>query len=113
MIARLELASTRQVLASNIHVATSFRQRLVGLMGRAGLEPEEAMLFERARQVHTFGMRFPIDVVFCDREWRVVHVVHGLRPLRATRVVRGAHRVLELSEGAAAGVAEGDLLVPS
>ena len=111
MVARLEVASTHRVLATNIHQARSFRERLRGLVGRARLGPGEAMLFERARQVHTFAMSFPIDVVFCDREWRVIHVVSGLRPWRVTRFISDAHYVLELGSGAARELSVGDVLV--
>jgi uncharacterized membrane protein (UPF0127 family) len=70
------------------------------------------MLIDRAGSVHMFFMRFPIDVVFLDRDRTVVGVRHGLRPWR----VAGARRAvaaLELPAGtaAAAGVETGDVLV--
>ena len=71
------------------------------------------MLFERARQVHTFGMRFTLDVIFCDDDWRVVHVVHELRPWRVTRFVHDARYVIELPAGAAAGLTAGEVLLAS
>ena len=111
MVARLEVASTRRVLATNIHVAGTFWERLRGLVGRDGVDEGEAMLFERARQVHTFGMRVPLDVVFCDRDWRVVHVVQHMSPNRVTRFVPAAHFVVELAAGASAGLGEGDRLL--
>jgi uncharacterized membrane protein (UPF0127 family) len=110
VVTRLEVASTRRAVATNIEVANSFGRRFRGLIGRSGLETGEALLFERARQVHTFGMRFPIDVVFCDRDWRVVHVVPGLRPRRITRFVWSAYRVVELREGGAAELRVGERL---
>ena len=69
------------------------------------------MLIDAAPSVHTFFMRFPIDVVFLDRDWKVVRVVDRLRPWR----VAGARRAvaaLELPAGAAAeaGIEEGDVL---
>jgi uncharacterized membrane protein (UPF0127 family) len=69
------------------------------------------MLIDAAPSVHMFFMRFPIDVVFLDRDWKVVRVVRGLRPWR----VAGARRAvaaLELPAGTAAeaGIAEGDVL---
>lgn len=81
------------------------------MLGRNGLGPGEGMLIDRAGSVHMFFMRFPIDVVFLDRDWRVVGVRHGLRPWR----VAGARRAvaaLELRAGAAAevGIEEGDVL---
>ena len=110
MVSRLEVASTRRTLATNIEVADSFPSRLRGLIGRRELGDGEALLFERARQVHTLGMRFPIDVVFCDRRWRVVHVVPGMRPWRVSRWVRDASVALELRAGAAGDLARGESL---
>ena len=85
--------------------------RARGLLGRDGLEPGGGMLIDRAGSVHMFFMRFPIDVVFLDRDRKVVRVVHRLRPWR----VAGARRAvaaLELPAGAAAevGIKEGDVL---
>jgi uncharacterized membrane protein (UPF0127 family) len=85
--------------------------RMRGLLGRDGLEPGEGMLIDRAGSVHMFFMRFPIDVVFVDRDWRVVGVRHELRPWRVAGA-RGAVAALELPAGAAAeaGIEEGDVL---
>jgi len=86
--------------------------RMRGLLGRDGLEPGTGMLIDAAPSVHMFFMRFPIDVVFLDRDRKVVGVRHGLRPWR----VAGARRAvaaLELPAGAAAaaGLKGGDVLV--
>jgi hypothetical protein len=86
--------------------------RMRGLLGRDGLEPGSGMLIDSAPSVHMFFMRFPIDVVFLDRDWKVVGIRHRLRPWR----VAGARRAvaaLELPAGAAASteVHEGDVLV--
>lgn len=58
-----------EVLAS-VEVADSLVSRLRGLLGRDGLDG--ALLIDKARSVHTIGMRFPIDVAFCDRDLNVV-----------------------------------------
>ena len=56
-----------------------------------------------------FFMRFSIDAVFCTRDLEVIDVVPGLRPWRiAAR--RGAKVVIELAEGAGAGLRPGDRL---
>jgi uncharacterized membrane protein (UPF0127 family) len=82
---------------------------LRGLLGRASLAPGEAMLFRPAGSIHMFFMRFTIDAVFCDRDLVVLDVVPSLRPWRmASR--RGSKVVIELAEGAAAGVRPGDHL---
>ena len=86
--------------------------RMRGLLGRDELGAGNGMLIDSAPSVHMFFMRFPIDVVFLDRDWKVVGIRHSLRPWR----VAGARRAvaaLELPAGTAAavGVAEGDMLV--
>jgi uncharacterized membrane protein (UPF0127 family) len=83
-----------------------------GLLGRTSLEPGSGMLIDAAPSVHMFFMRFPIDVVFLDRDWTVLRVVHALKPWR----VAGARRAvaaLELPAGTAAqaGLTGGDVLV--
>ncbi len=57
-------------------------------------------MLEPASAVHTWFMRFPIDVVFLDRDLRVLRVVEGMRPWRFASA-RGARSVLELPAGAA------------
>jgi uncharacterized protein len=99
------------VVCERCELPESWFARMRGLLGRSGLEPGNGMLIDAAPSVHMFFMRFPIDVVFLDRDWKVVRVVHGLRPWR----VAGARRAvaaLELSAGAAAeaGIQEGDVL---
>jgi len=72
--------------------------RMRGLLGRADLPAGEGILLRPAASVHTWFMRFPIDVVFLDRELRVTKVVSRLRPWRIASG-RGARAVLELSAG--------------
>jgi uncharacterized membrane protein (UPF0127 family) len=67
-------------------------------------------VFERVLQVHTFGMRYSIDVVFCDRKWIVRHVLHELEPSRLTRFVLRSRYAIELPAGAAQGLRRGDRL---
>jgi uncharacterized membrane protein (UPF0127 family) len=84
-------------------------------MGQSAMPPGTAMVFEPARQIHTFGMKFPLDVVFCDRTWKVLHVVRSMAPARLTRVVWGARYALELRAGslpAAVDVGKSLVLVP-
>ncbi len=76
-------------------VAERLRERLRGLLGRETLAPGELLLLERCRMIHTFGMRFAIDVVFLDRAWRVV----GLRQaVPAGRIAWGGWRAVRTLE---------------
>jgi uncharacterized membrane protein (UPF0127 family) len=97
-------------MAASVHRARSRWERARGLIGTRADEVG-ALLFERVRQVHTFGMAYPIDVIFCDAEWRVVHVVKAMAPRRVTRWVRRARRVVELpTRAGATPVVVGDQL---
>ena len=98
------------VVCARCELADTPFRRMRGLLGRDSLEPDQGMLFRPAGSVHTFFMRFPIDVVFCDRELRVLGVARELEPWR-TAGRRGAKVVVELAGGAAAGVEPGDQLV--
>ena len=82
-----------------------------GLLGRDGLDPGRGMLLTPEPSVHMLFMRFPIDVVFLDRDHKVVGIRNDLRPWRAAGA-RGAYASLELPAGAAAaaGIEEGDVL---
>ena len=97
------------VVCTRCEIADSAPVRMRGLLGRHALAEGGGMLFTRTGSIHTFFMRFPIDAVFCDRELRVLKVVHGLRPWR-TASSRRAKIVVELPAGSAA-VEPGDRLV--
>jgi uncharacterized membrane protein (UPF0127 family) len=81
-----------------------------GLLGRTGLDPEEGLLLERTRSVHTFGMRFAIAAALLDGS-RVVRALVRLPPRRVLLPRRGVRHVLELAVGA--DVRTGDRLVAS
>lgn len=83
------------VLAS-VERADSFMRRTIGLIGRP--EFDGALLLEKTKSVHTFGMKFPIDVVFCDRDMRVLKVVTMPRR-RISRPEFGATCAIETEAG--------------
>ena len=89
-----------RVVCERCLVATTPWARMRGLLGRDELPRGEGILLRPAGSVHTFFMRFPIDVVFLDRENRVVDVERELVPWRTAKR-RGAKAVLELSAGEA------------
>jgi uncharacterized protein len=82
-----------------------------GLLGRRGLDSGEGLLLRPAASVHTFFMRFPIDVVFLGRDGEVLKVAAHVAPWR-TAAARGAKAVVELAAGEAErrGVRAGDRL---
>jgi len=78
-------------------VAETFAQRSRGLLGRTGYEG--AMVLPRTRSVHTMGMRFAIDVAFCDQDLVVVGVTR-LAPWRWSLPRRRGRCVIEAQAGA-------------
>ena len=109
---RVDNLSRGTSVAARCRVAASLRERTVGLLGTPGLAAGEGLLIERTQSIHMFFMRFPIDVVFVDREGRVTRTVPGLRPWGVVWWARGARDCLELPVGAlaASGTAPGDQL---
>ena len=100
------------VLGERIAVAETSLSRMVGLLGKSGLEPGAGMLIVPSQAVHTIGMRFAIDVVFIDRKRRVVHLRPAMAPNRVTGLHWRARFVLELPAGiiARTATAVGDQL---
>jgi uncharacterized membrane protein (UPF0127 family) len=90
------------------HVRT-IRGRVRGMLGTS--PAGGVLVLTPARQVHSFGMRYPLDVLFCDRDWVVVHLVRDMSPARVTKWVRRARHAVEMpSRERSADVAPGDAL---
>ena len=108
---RVTIAGSGRQLLERAGAAVGFSERLRGLMFRKGLEPGEGLFLPDCRSVHTFFMRFPIDLVYLDRENQVVKVVHAIKPWRLSCCLR-ARSVLEMAAGRAqaAGLQAGDRL---
>jgi uncharacterized membrane protein (UPF0127 family) len=85
-----------EVLAA-VEVAGTLGERMRGLLGRDGLDG--ALVIERARSVHTVGMRFPIDVAFCTADLVVVRTTTVARH-RVTRPRLRSGSVIEAEAGA-------------
>ena len=86
-------------LAGRVGVADSILTRMKGLLGKKSLPEGEALWLRPCNSVHTFGMRFPIDVIFLDRHQRVVALFRDLRPNRLTIPSFSASSALELPAG--------------
>ena len=92
---------TGSVVASAVEIAEKSADRRRGLLGRDGLDPSAALIIAPCSSVHTFFMRFVIDVVFVARDGRVVKIARDLKPWRIAGSLR-AHAVVEMAGGAAA-----------
>jgi uncharacterized protein len=101
--------STGKVIADRVGVALTRADRAVGLLSRRGLAPGEALWIVPSRGVHTWGMRFPIDVIALDGSGLIIDCVSDLKPWRIRLPRRGTAGVLELAAGrlAASGTTVG------
>ena len=96
---RLIIEDSGETFVPRLSRAMTPWQRMRGLLGRDGLEPDEGLLIERCSSIHMFFMRFPIDVAYLDADWRVVKKVARLAPWRLSGCWRASH-TLELPAGA-------------
>ncbi|MGH9622395.1 MAG: DUF192 domain-containing protein [Bryobacteraceae bacterium] len=83
-----------------VRIAATSRARRKGLLGMDRLEPGAALWIAPCEAVHTFGMKFPIDVVFLGKNGKVKKIVPRLKPWRIAACLT-ASSVLELEAGAA------------
>lgn len=97
-----------RVLADQIRIAESFFEKLVGLLRDKALDPQQGLLLSGCKQVHTIGMRFPIDVIFLSKEGVILHIENELLKGKVSKYVKKAFYSLELQSGAAK---EHDLMV--
>jgi uncharacterized membrane protein (UPF0127 family) len=110
---RLRISNlTKQVeIAHCVDLADHGATRRKGLLGRDMLTAGEGLWIVPCEAVHTFGMRFPIDLVYLDRDKRVKKIRSAVPPLRISACL-SAHSVLELASGSirSTGTQPGDIL---
>ena len=109
MVRLIHVRTGREI--AHLEIARTTLQRVRGLLGRSGLPPGQGMLIERCSSIHTFFMKFALDVIFADSNWEVRRVVRDLRAWQLASAL-GASRVVELPAGALEGsdLAPGDAL---
>lgn len=89
---------TNFLLGEDVRSATSFTERLVGLMFSKDMIGD-GLLLEPCTSIHNCFVRFPIDVIFMDRDNRVVKVLRNFKPWRFSWIYLDARKVLELPAG--------------
>jgi uncharacterized membrane protein (UPF0127 family) len=99
------------VLARELELASDSQTRRRGLLGRLGIAEGSAMIIAPCNAIHMFFMKFAIDVVFADRDGRVVKLCRNVRPWRMA-IGLGGFAAIELSAGSIdqARVVKGDVL---
>ena len=106
-------ATKSKTVGAAIEIAETVPARIIGLLGRRGLAPGEGLLITPSSGIHTWGMRFSLDVVALDSALRVVRVWENLGSFRIAAVSWRTRKVLELPVGAVrrSQIESGDQLV--
>ncbi|MFC2036599.1 DUF192 domain-containing protein [Chloroflexota bacterium] len=109
---RVENVTREQALVTAGRVADNYWTRMRGLIGHQPLAEGEGLLIVPCSSVHSHFMRFPIDVLFVDKDQKIVGIDEDLRPWRFGHFYRQVHFVIELPAGTAAatGTQVGDQL---
>ena len=89
------------MLLADVERTQTVFERTRGLLGRDGLSRQQGLLITSCNAIHTFFMRFPIDVVFLNRQYRIEKITPQLVPFRLASC-RRASMVLEMRSGTAA-----------
>ncbi len=79
--------------------ADTFLRRLKGYMFKDAPKRSEILIIEPCNQIHTFNMRFDLDVLFLDDEYRVVKKYLGIKPGKVLKSVKSAKLVVEAKAG--------------
>ncbi len=108
---RIRNQSRDTLLADRADIADTSAKRRTGLLKHTGLEPGEGLWIAPCEAVHTFAMKFDIDVLFLSKKKKVLKVKHAM-PRRRMAFSLMAHSVLELPSGRAkeTGTVAGDQL---
>lgn len=88
------------MLADRADIADTSARRRTGLLKHNTLERGEGLWIAPCEAVHTFGMKFPIDVLYLDKKKKVLKIRHGMQRRRMSACLR-AYSVLELPSGTA------------
>src|SRR5262245_40488674 len=109
---RLVIERTGGTLASDVEIARDSASRRRGLLGRDSISTDQAFVIAPCQGIHTFGMRFPIDIVAADKHGRVIKLRSRVLPRRLV-VAWSAFAIIELAAGAlqCTDLREGDRLV--
>jgi len=95
----LSVAGRHAVVADQIETAFDSSSRTRGLLGRTGLPEGAALIIAPSNAIHTFNMKFPIDVIYAGRDGTILKLRRGLVPWRMSAALR-AFAVIELPAGA-------------
>ena len=96
---KVQISYHNKILSKDILIADTLVTRLIGLMFKKQLLGAEGLLINPCNSIHTFFMRYSLDIVFLDSGNKVVKVIRNLHPWRMTWIYFRAKKTLELPAG--------------
>lgn len=108
---RYKIVSEKLEICKQTKIAKSFSSRLVGLMFKKSMEGFDGLLITQCNSIHTFFMRYDLDLIFLDKNYKVIKVIENKSPWRMSLMYFSSSQVLEVVGGTLKGrVLKGDQL---
>lgn len=88
-----------KIIIEKLTIADDFKKRMIGLLNRKNMESNEGLLLYNCKQIHTFFMKFPIDVFFLDKNKKIIKIYEEIKPFKITNYIKNAKYALEAKAG--------------
>ncbi len=98
-ILKILLNSKKTIIVQDCKIADTFSKRFKGLMGKKTLEEGKGLYITKCNSIHMFFMKFPIDVIFLDKNKTIVHLLQNFKPWKIQFPIKRAADTLELPAG--------------
>jgi len=89
----------KTVIVSELAVADNFFKRFMGLMGKNDLPQGKGLMIKPCNSIHMFFMKIPLDILFVDRDNKIIHIIKDIKPWKVSKIVPGAVSAIELPIG--------------
>ncbi len=108
-------SSKNNLIADNVKSAENFFTRSIGLISKKSLSDSEALIIKPCCSIHTFFMRFKIDVLFVNKQNQIVSLYENVKPWRILPIHLGSFYVVELAAESISNknIEKGDLITTS
>jgi len=90
---------TNQIIASKVTIADTFLSRLIGLLNKKELPDNTGLWIIPCNSIHTFGLKFNIDVIFLNKDNVIVYLIENMDKNKMSPIIFPAHSVLEVVPG--------------
>jgi hypothetical protein len=102
------LTIDNELILENVSIADSFYSRFKGLMGKKNINVNQGLIIKPCNSIHTFFMKFNIDIVFIDSNNKVVDIYLNLAPRKISKIYKNAKFVIEGKAGSLVKLKKGD-----